>query len=182
MTVSKDYSEIQEAAALLLTLLAPEQKTSTLSFPGDDTRQERRETLLSTGVSLQPSLEENGVSSRGERLDNALEALCRRGGFSGAVIADTLGLPVGVFNSPVSQDAIAAFTSVLGNAIDKAGHILNLHNADNISMDVNYTDKMVLRRFNVGDRLYFMMVICAQSIDERSEVELSLDQIIMMLN
>ncbi len=115
---------------------------------------------------------------RGDLLENTVVAMCKRGGFSGAVVADSDGLSLAVFNSPVDEDALAAFTVVLGDALEKAGKVLNQQDASYISMDINYTDKVVLRRFLLDDESpFYMMVICRQEIDEKDEVELSIDQI-----
>ena len=52
--------------------------------------------------------------------------------------------------------------------------MLDQHEADNISMDINYTDKVVLRRFTVKGLQYYLMIVCPQAVDERSDDELSL--------
>ncbi|MBI5189159.1 MAG: hypothetical protein HZA22_00595 [Nitrospirae bacterium] len=114
---------------------------------------------------------------RGDRLENALSALCRRAGFAGAVVADRSGLALALYNSPVDGGLLAAFTSVLGDALEKAGPMLGQTGAENISMDINYTDKVVLRRFNIDNRPYFLMVLCPQTVEERSEIEVSIDEI-----
>ena len=115
---------------------------------------------------------------RGDLLENTVVAMCKRGGFNGAVVADSDGLSLAIFNSPVDEDALAAFTVVLGDALEKAGKVLNQQEANYISMDINYTDKVVLRRFLLDDESpFYMMVICRQEVDERDEVELSIDQI-----
>lgn len=183
MKTSKDFSEIQEAADLIACILRSEN-------PGSLPREER-DTAPSTlttarvpeddpdAAHLQAAADKSRF--RGGRLEVALEVMCRRGRFIGAVIADVDGLPFAVFNSPVGANAIAAFTSVLGDALRKAAHLLDEHNADNISMDVNYTDKVVLRRFVVEGQQYYLMVICPQNVDERTEIELSLEQFITLM-
>lgn len=119
---------------------------------------------------------------RGEQLEHALATMCRRGGLAGAVVADRRGFALAVHNSPVDDDAIAAFTTVLGDALEKAATLLGEHGAENIAMDINYTDKVVLRRFSVEGSPYFIMVLCPQQVDERSEVEISIDQITTILS
>jgi hypothetical protein len=85
------------------------------------------------------------------------------------------------FNSPVGADTLAAFTSVLGNALVRAGTLLGEVGAELISMDINYTEKIVLRRFPIEGQQYFFLVICPQELDERTEVELSIEQITKVL-
>lgn len=130
-----------------------------------------------------PNGEENALPLpfRGDQLENILYAMCKRGGFSSAVVADDQGLTLGVYNSPVEPDVLAAFTIILGEAIGKAGRFLDQHEANNISLDINYADKTVVRRFFLADQPYFIMIICPQNTDERAEIELSLDQIIKLL-
>jgi len=182
MTASKDFSEIQEAARLLSLLLERGVKTETSVPHGSETIAKGPVAIPAAKTSTYVRISADTTVSRGDRLATALEVLCKRGNFSGAVIADAQGLPLAVYNSPVSAEALAAFTSVLGTAIDKAGHLLNQPDADNISMDIDYADKVVLRRFTCEGRQYYLMVICSQTTDERSEIELSLEQIVSMLS
>ncbi len=114
---------------------------------------------------------------RGDRLEDALAAMCRRGGLAGAVVADSAGLPLAAHNSPVALESLAAFTSVLGEALEKAARYLGQPGADYITMDVSYQDKVVLRRFLLGERPCYLMVLCAQGTDERAEVEVSIRQV-----
>ena len=118
---------------------------------------------------------------RGDRLENLLFSMCRRGGFSGAAVSDDTGLPLAVYNSPVDNDRIAAFTSILGDAMAKAGDFLEQHGAEYISMDINYEDKAVVRRFVYAETEMYLMVLCAQSMDERAEVEMSIEHIVSIL-
>lgn len=118
---------------------------------------------------------------REERLENSLIAMCSRGGFEGAVLADDSGLPVAVHNSPVGNEQIAAFTAILGDALSKAGRYLQQHGADYISMDINYEDKVVVRSFDALGQKMYLMVLCKQEMDERAEVEMSLQQMISIL-
>lgn len=118
---------------------------------------------------------------RGDQLENILYGMCKRGGFSCAVVADRQGLTLGGYNSPVDMEILAAFTTVLGEAIGKAGRFLDQHEANNISLDINYADKAVVRQFTLAGSPFFIMIICPQNVDERSEIELSLDQIITLL-
>lgn len=118
---------------------------------------------------------------RGDRLEYILSSMSKRGGLIGAVVADAKGLPLSDYNSPVGGDILAAFTSVLGSALERAATLLGESGAELISMDINYTDKIVLRRFPVAGEQYFLLVICPQDLDERTEVELSIEQITTVL-
>jgi len=191
MNMLKDSSEIHEAVTLLGNLIDQaavvtpyhhKLPASTIP-PRYDNMQKSRAPQYDRAdselpVYTTPDTMGDEPLYRGDLLENTVVAMCRRGGFNGAVVADSDGLSLAVFNSPVDEDALAAFTVVLGDALEKAGKVLNQQEASYISMDINYTDKVVLRRFLLNDdNPFYMMVICGQEVDERDEVELSIDQI-----
>lgn len=128
-----------------------------------------------------PAVDLAGLHYRGDRLQHVIGDMCQRSGFIGAVIADSDGLPLAVVNPPVSEDALAAFTTVLGEALNRAGTLLGQHGAEYLSIDINYEEKIVLRRFMVHEVITYLLVICPQEVDERSEIELSIDQISSIL-
>lgn len=119
--------------------------------------------------------------SKGGRIEEILESMCLRGGFQGAVVADQGGLAVAEHNCPVETDAVAACSSVLGSAMERAGRLLEQQEANHITMDINYVDKVVLRRFTMEGDPYFLMIICPQEVDERSELEISIDRVAAVL-
>lgn len=126
---------------------------------------------------VKPEAEFSIGSERMDPLEHALLRMCKRGDFHGAVLADFGGLPLAIYNSPVEGELLAAFTTIMGESLVKAATLLNHTNANNISMDINYVDKIVLRAFPVGESQYFLMIICPQSVDERAEVEVSIAHI-----
>ncbi len=97
-------------------------------------------------------------------------------------MADASGLPLAAVNSPVAAERVAAFTSVLGESMSKAEQLLGEQAANNLSLDINYTDKLVLRQFPVDGVPFFLAVICPQDVDERGEIELTLDQVAALLS
>ncbi len=189
MNTLKDSSEIREAVTLLENLVdqaavvKPYYLHTPASTPPPDAANARRDRASRPAESKQPMYPPPDAAGdetlyRGDLLENTVVAMCKRGGFSGAVVADADGLSLAIYNSPVEEDALAAFTVVLGDALEKAGKVLNQQDASYISMDINYTEKVVLRRFLLDDQSpFYMMVICRQEIDEKDEVELSIDQI-----
>lgn len=118
---------------------------------------------------------------RAERVRQLLADMCKRGGFSGAVLADRSGLALAEFNSPLDVDALAAFASVVGGTLEQAEKLLGKRDANNLALDINYVEKIVVRRFILAQQPAFLLLICPQSIDERSEVELSTDLIVAVL-
>jgi hypothetical protein len=118
---------------------------------------------------------------RAERVRQLLADMCKRGGFSGAVLADRSGLALAEFNSPLDVDSLAAFASVVGGTLEQAEKLLGKRDANNLALDINYVEKIVVRRFTLAQQPAFLLLICPQSIDERSEVELSIDLIAAVL-
>jgi predicted regulator of Ras-like GTPase activity (Roadblock/LC7/MglB family) len=119
--------------------------------------------------------------SKGGRIEELLESMCLRGQFAGAVVADQGGLAVAEYNCPVESEAVAACSSVLGGAMERAGDLLEQQEANHMTMDINYVDKVVLRQFAIEGDTYYLLVICPQEVDERSELELSIDRIAVVL-
>ncbi len=119
--------------------------------------------------------------SKGERIEEILEGMCLRGGFHGAVLADNAGLAIADYRCPVETEAIAACSSVLGSAMQKAGSLLEQSDANHMTMDINFVDKVVLRQFDLDGEPCHLLIICPQAVDERSELELSIDRIAGML-
>ena len=122
-----------------------------------------------------------GGTHRQDRLQNLLETMCRRGSFTGAVLADGHGLPLVAHRCPLEPGALAAFTSVLSNALDKASVLLGEESAPQIGLDTTLTEKAVLRRFLIAEQPHYLLVFCPQTVDERSELELSLEQLATVL-
>lgn len=199
----KDFSEIQEAAKLFDQLISQSAVVATRVSPAQTTRRqfhaipaELQQVISPQGHRPLPSrqssarkktqtrkpapveVSDSGEMYRGDKLENMLFAMCKRGEFAGAVLVDSNGLPLAVYNSPVKDESLAsAFAMTLGDAIGKAARILGDSTANNISMDINYTDKACVRKFAINDLPYFLMIVCPQDIDERAEVEISIDQI-----
>ncbi len=185
----KDSSEIREAAKLFDELIS--QSAVPRIFSPLGTTKRRR--VVSGPADLRKKAKHKPVHDkieisdttgmyRGDRLENTLFAMCKRGGFSGAMLVDSNGLPLAVYNNPADDESIgAAIAMTLGGALEKIGRLLNYSEINNISIDINYTDKSVIHRFMLEDLSYFLMVVCSQEIDERAEVELSIDNIISVL-
>ncbi|MGC4122908.1 MAG: hypothetical protein QM765_51740 [Myxococcales bacterium] len=120
---------------------------------------------------------------RSEKLEQALAAMCRRGGFAGALLADAGGLPVAEHKSPMDSSLVAAFTTVLAAAAEKAGALLNHHHqANHISLDIDYTSKAELRRFQAQEAPYHLVAICSQTCDARAEMEVTIPTLCSILS
>jgi predicted regulator of Ras-like GTPase activity (Roadblock/LC7/MglB family) len=114
---------------------------------------------------------------RGERLVGSLRLMCDRAGFRGALVLDSNGLPLAVHEPAFSNESVAALTVVLDGALKRAAQMLGAGDLVHLSIDINYEDKLVFRRFEAGAAPYFLVVVTPQEVDERAEVELSIDQL-----
>jgi hypothetical protein len=125
-------------------------------------------------------VEEPGLHS--DMYEDILGSMCSKGNSYGAVVADKIGLPLASYQSPLSVDSLAAYTTVLGDSLDKASLILDQPNANNISLDINDTDKFVMRKFQVLDNTYYLLVVCPQVSDVLGEMELAVSRIVSGLS
>jgi hypothetical protein len=144
----RDSSEVKEAASLLGELL----------------QQTAAEDAARTGF-------------RGERIQRELRQLCARAGFEAACLCDQHGLPLAIHDMPIAEETIAALATVLGGALARTCDIADWPNAASLSIDIDYQDKLVLRTFIVDEIPYYLLVQCSQETDERSDLELSVEQI-----
>ena len=94
---------------------------------------------------------------------NLLKDLCEKSDYQGAVIADEMGFPIADYRCPIDPEMLAAFTSVLGDCLNKAEGILEFEDANNISLEINDADKIALRRFTALNNTYYLLVICSQA-------------------
>lgn len=173
-----DSSEIQEAALLFDDLLKESEVVPAVRvIPVDRVATPKPPVIIPI-----PEREKGRRVYRGDRLEDTLVSMCKRGQFHGSVLADDSGLPLAIYNSPVQGEILAAFTSVLGKSLSESSRLLDQPNANNISMDINFLDKIVLRKFVVNEKPYFIMIISPQQVDERSELELSINLISTILS
>ncbi len=126
------------------------------------------------------------IGSDGEKFEddlytNLLKELCEKSDYYGAVLADEMGFPLADYNCSISTDALAAFTSVLGDSLEKAESILEQEDPNNITLEINESDKVALRRFNALNSTYFLLVICPQAAVFPGLVELAISEIIARL-
>lgn len=207
MSNLKNSSEILESAALLEELLgdpktAAEPKIDFTSFVSrDDAVREIPEPLytevpeveavpvVTDGSTVDLSfdhietIEEHVAGEfRGDKLEDILQAMCQRSGITGSLIADINGLPVASYGSPVENEVLAAFASVLGETMDKAAYFLDQHDANYVSVDINYADKAVVKKFIFEDAIFYLIVIGPKHINERGEINLAIELIKTVLS
>lgn len=122
------------------------------------------------------------ASKRGERLERSLADMCARAGFKSAVVVDSRGLPLADHLSSIPIESVGALSAVLGDALLRVSSILGQAPLPLLSIDVDLTDKLVLRRIEANNDNYFLAVVAPQQLDERSDLELSVDQIATIIN
>lgn len=94
---------------------------------------------------------------------NLLKDLCEKSDYQSAIIADEMGYPIAEYRCPIDPETLAAFTSVLGDCINKAERLMKFEDANNISLEINESDKIALRRFTALNKTYYILVICSQA-------------------
>ncbi len=202
MSNLKNSSELLESATLLEQLLGDPAKAQTenidlISLVSSDTAvREIPEPLYTQVPTLEavapppnsplvdvsyPRMETRGRHDIREFRDNKLEDIlgdmCRQGGMIGSLLADINGLPIASYRSPVDNEVFAAFASVLGETMDKAGYFLDQHDANYISVDINYADKAVVKKFIIDDAIFYLIIITPKHINERGQVEYTIEKL-----
>ena len=135
-----------------------------------------------SGAESGVALDSESFEGRGKKLEDIIKRMCQRSNFSGAVVTDDSGRPLAVVNPPVTSDKLPAFSSVLGQALERTGDLLTHKRAEYLSLDINYEEKIVLRRFVIQESHYLLLVSCLQDVDDRSEIEVSIEQIMAALS
>lgn len=122
------------------------------------------------------------IQPRGDRMTRILRSLCLRGGFAQAAVADLSGLSLADSGGPFAPEVLAAFAGVAAGALEQAGLRLERSAANNLSLDTDDLDKVVARRFESASGVFLLLVFGAQDIDVRAEVELSIEEVIAVLD
>ncbi len=189
MSRFKDFSEFTEIKNLFSSITGSEEVVAkednvllTESEPVVINKPEIKQQSMTEVVKSEQIAAPEAVGSKADQLENTLMLMCKRGGLIGAVISDSQGLLIAVHNSPVENERLAAFTTILGDALISSERLLGGEVSNYISIDINYTDKAVLRSFAVEKEVNYLMVICSQEVDERSEVEISIDKVTTILS
>ncbi len=87
-----------------------------------------------------------------------LQELCEKNGYSSALLADEMGLSLTSCNCTIDTDALAAFTSVLADSLEKAESVLDQEDPNNITLEVNESDRIILHRFKALNSTYFLLL------------------------
>jgi len=185
MTLILDSSEIHEAVALASELTATLNLSTLIhekKVGGDKTPIVATKTIHKHIAAQNNEIDPSKLEYRDDQLEQVIKNMCQRSHFKGAIVIDDTGLPFAAVNPPVSIEALSALAVILGASLERADSLLNLQGAEYLSIDINYEEKIILRRFLINDAPYFILAVCPQEIDERSEIEISIDQIVSILN
>ncbi len=128
------------------------------------------------------TLQTGASSFRADQLTTLLADMAARAGFDQVVLSDDTGLPLAAYGSEGGETVLSALAAVLGDALSRVGNYLETEKGESITVDVGYADKLVLRRFDFAAGTFYVIVLCSQDIDERSELELSVDSIRQILD
>jgi len=119
--------------------------------------------------------------SRGDRLQNILALFCEREGLTGALVTDSNGLPLAASSSVAASENLAAFSTVLGDVLTKASSYLGQDDASDVSLDINASQKVVLRRFDLEGRPCYLLVLCAAVCEPRRAMREAIPGIVSTL-
>ncbi len=118
---------------------------------------------------------------REAKLERALGGLCERAGFTSAAIVDERGLPIAVRTMAFAPEAVAAFATILSDALVRAAGLIGKSSPMSFSVEIDYTSKAVLRRFIVRELPYLLLVFCPQDVDAQTEIELAVEPLSTIL-
>jgi hypothetical protein len=124
---------------------------------------------------------EYGSASRGGRLQTLLTLLCERESYAGALVTDARGLPLATSRNLDASDSLAAFSTVLGDVLTKAGTYLGHDDASLVTLDIGERQKVVLRSFFLEGHAYYLVVICLRVLDTHRALDQTVHEIIRTL-
>lgn len=132
---------------------------------------------LDASVSVPPRF-----ATRQEKLDAALQTACERGGFSGAALADASGMLFSSISAPLDAGALSAMAAVLADALERVAKLGLPHAPETISLDVGFSEKLVMRTFVAGSTHLCLLVFCSSEVDAGSELELTVGAVSAILH
>lgn len=138
---------------------------------------ELKEAAALLGAIIQDTRDVTPLATRGERLRQVLQRMCARAHLRGAAVADAQGLPLATHEFPYSVEAVGALAALLGEVLAKVGGVTGDADVSSVAIDIGFTDKLVARRFRSEEETYFILALCPQELDERGELELSIEEI-----
>lgn len=110
-----------------------------------------------------PLQEEAGVKVEGEyredRLENILWQLCQKTGLKGALLVDSQGLPLSIYNMEVGRHGYAAMTAVLAEMLETTTHILKHADPKHLTIDLRDDERLHLHRFEANGVTYHVVAV-----------------------
>lgn len=113
---------------------------------------------------LKKPLEENAGfevegNYREDRLENILWQLCQKTGLKGALLVDSQGLPLSIYNLAVGHEGYAAMTAVLAEMLETTSHILKNADPRHLAIDLREDTRLHLHRFMAGGITYHIVAV-----------------------
>ena len=110
-----------------------------------------------------PFEQEAGLKVEGEyredRLENILWQLCQRTGLKGALLVDSQGLPLSIYNMEVGRHGYAAMTAVLAEMLETTTHILKTADPKHLTIDLREDERLHLHRFEANGITYHVVAV-----------------------
>ncbi|MBU0673419.1 MAG: ParA family protein [Proteobacteria bacterium] len=131
---------------------------------------------------IQTAPELGSLDIKNDKIHEILVDLCDNGECHGALVADEMGFLLADYHTPLAVDSLAAYSSVLGEALVKADSLIDMPEANNLVLDMNDADKIVLRWCSILGERYFLMAICPQEADVLGEIEHAAGKIVSELS
>jgi len=114
-------------------------------------------------------------------LEKALKVMCRRVNFSGAALINRKGQVLAAYSLPMEREKISAFTSYVDATIREIPKAFSMDAGNYITVDLDQTDKVFVRRFRLLDNDLYMLAICPIDVEGRSEIDFSVKRIVSIL-
>jgi chromosome partitioning protein len=96
---------------------------------------------------------------REDRLENILWQLCQKTGLKGALLVDSQGLPLSIYNLAVGREGYAAMTAVLAEMLETTSHILKNADPRHLAIDLKEDTRLHLHRFMAGGITYHIVAV-----------------------
>jgi len=109
------------------------------------------------------------AGTRSGQLEITLRGLCARPGVRGALVADGDGLAM-ASHGALSQDQLAACSSLLGAALDETGRVLESRPAERITLRLSDEEAALMTRFIADGRRFQLLVLCVPLSAERLDL------------
>lgn len=93
-----------------------------------------------------------------KQIQEIVQQLGQQAGFHEAVLTDSMGFPIAAFITNSSAEPSAAVSAMIQRVAEQASERVGLGAMDEVSMYDEFGQRLVCRRFLVGERVLFLTV------------------------